>query len=505
MALKDILKRGGLTVAEAKTQQRKNTIVLYSSGMSLAVFALWLLINISGEQLKWSLDASEEQFYTLSETSHKILNGLEQPVQIYALFRDGQRPSQPIDVWRILQEYSHASKFIELQELNPELEPQLVSRFNSKEPGAKAPEINSIIVSSGNRFRVIQYPDLFYISQRFGPKNASIRAEQQLSSAIAYVSGASLLRLGLVQGHREVPLAALGASGVRMDFEPFNMVAEDLNIETKLDHPLAQYDVLLAYKPQLDLSEEAYQALRSYLDGGKALWLILDFQAPELERWYQLAKDYGLEILPGVVLERNSRRINPRSSGYTTFVTPIEASAPEDGLHPILEPLKDQRISEFLWTNTMALRESVPKPVRMKFISLVKSSSESLLRSSRDPSILQEQEGDITGPLTLMGMSVWQNLQGKRSGPAFMLSFDLPGVQTDLRNPSNQQLFYSALSWLGRDGQQETLVFPSKSLLMLGLQLNLQQALLWAAIFTVLLPAILIGISLVVLRKRRYL
>ena len=517
-----------------KNNERHSGLAFYSGVMFWGLLAAWAMLNLLASQFSANLniDASDDQIYSLSKTSQNILQNLKHDLKIYALFSEGQRPTQPLNIYRYLELYASSSSRITVEEIDPELEPERIRPFitgtqSKKQKGRgtnKAPQKNSIIVfrPDNKRFRVIHYKDLYYVIPRFGLKNAGIRAEQQISSAIAYVNGAKVTQLGLLRGHREHSLAT-----IQPNFEQFNMEAQNIEL-LKGASILETIDVLLVYKPQLDLSREEYQLLRNYLDTGvptigktikkpetswKALWLVLDFQAEFLPNFYQLAKDYGIEILEGLVLERDPSRVQAAST-YTTFVTPISQlprPSENEELHPILQPLQDNKINNLLWVQSMAVRQSQPKPHRMRFYNLIESSPASLLRNSRDPSNKNPLPEDLNGPLILMGMTVWQNEQGQRSGPAILLSFDTPGSRSIFTTPSNQQLFYSALSWLGNSQNaagmtgNKSLIFPSKSLLMLPMRLSQAQAIWWSIAFVIILPLSVLIAGLLFLRHRNNL
>ncbi|MEM9424106.1 MAG: Gldg family protein, partial [Spirochaetota bacterium] len=513
----------GKDILEHRSRSRRSMLALYSGLMFWGLLTAWVMLNLLASQYpaKWNLDASDDQIYSLSEASKKILNKLEEEVRIYALFSGGKRPTQPLDIYHYLELYAGSSPHITFEEVDPELEPQRIRPFITGKKrqgrgGSKAPRRDSLIIfRPGGRFRVLHYRDLYYVMKRFGAKNAGIRAEQQISSAIAYIDGARVSGLGLLTGHREQTLAA-----VQPNFEQFNMEVRNVQLSPNIGgegresnlEGLEDIDVLLVYKPQIDLSEQEAKHLRRYLsERSKAMWLILDFQAEYLPRFYQLAKDYGIEILEGLVLERDPARVQA-ASGYTTFVTPIRAlpklnSGPEAeaDLHPIIRPLQDNKIGDLLWVQSMAVRESRPHPRALRFYALAESSTASLLRSSKDPSSTAELPDDHSGPLTLMGLSVWQNEQGKRSGPALLLSFDVPGERSIFTTPSNLQLFYSALSWLGAPSADNTPVFPGKSLLMLPMRLSQAQAIGWSIAFVILLPLFILLAGLLFLRHRKNL
>ena len=500
-----------------QSRARRSVLVLYSGLMFWGLLAAWTLLNLLAQRFppKFNIDASDDQIYSLSAASEAILAELRQPVTIYALFSPGKRPTRPLDVYRYLELYQSKSSYVQVQEVDPALQPELIRPFitgiDKRGRGAnKAPQRNSLIVFTRGdkpRFRVIHYDELFHVMERFGPRNAGIQVEQQISSAITYVNGVRVARLGILSGHREQSLAT-----IQPNFEQFNIEAEPLNLLQSRRAALQQIDVLLVYKPQLDLSDAEYEALHNYLEEGKALWLVLDFQAERLQKFYELAADYGIEILEGLVMERDPKRIQA-ASGYTTFVTPIDQlprPGEKEDFHPIVRPLQENKVSDLLWSQSMALKESLPHSRRIRFYSLVESSPSSLLRTSRDPSSGRQLQRDLTGPLTLLGLSVWQDERGHRAGAAVLLSFDMPGLRSVFSTPSNLQLFYSAISWLGQaqgaaDGVPSQLLFPSRSLLMLPLRLSQAQAVWWAVIFVLLIPLAIFLAGLLFLRHRKRL
>lgn len=480
---------------------------VYHSLLLILTLAIWAVINLIAGPSRWKIDLSAGDLYSLSANSRNILKDLREEVQIHALFPSGRRPLYPIDIYRFLENYPEANPLITLQEVDPALSPEALRRFvdlSGRNRLDRAPRTHSIIVSSKRRFRVIRYEDLFLVTPRFGPENASIRAEQQISSAIAYVSGGEPVRLGMLTGHGQRPPSAVGLS---LDFEQFNLIEERIDLNQADRETLRRINVLFSYRPRFDLNAETFELLRRYLDSGQALAVIFDAEIPKLPYWYRLTEQYGIKILEGIVLERDPNRITAGESGYTTFTSLPAVRENGSPAHPILKALQDSEsyIEGFLWKNSMALEESFPKPSRMYFYSLTDTSPKALLRRSRDPSSTQAQEGDLSGPLSLMGLSVWETERGRRDGPALLAGFDAPSSKSVYGTPSNLQLLYLALHWLGGNTESNELVFPSKSLLMLGMSFSLQQAVFWGIGFVLLLPLSVLVPCLWILRKRKFL
>lgn len=193
-----------------QSAHRKFTISprLRYGAMSTAIVALviaaLILINLAATNLEtrygWRGDFSFNAVTTQSETTKQILHDLKRPVKIYALFERGEE-DQPL--LELLNRYSAASDMVTWEQTPPSLNPLLLTRFSSSTTNVSAQNL-IVYCEETNRYRVLTATDFVTLSvdTDSGSYNVSgLAYEQQITSAIAYVTRDTVPTLHIATGH----------------------------------------------------------------------------------------------------------------------------------------------------------------------------------------------------------------------------------------------------------------------------------------------------------------
>ena len=156
--------------------------------------------------------------------------------------------------------------------------------------------------------------------------------EQNITSALLKLNEPKPRTIYLLTGHGEQLLATSGRvpmTAARAALESQNYTIKTLSIiGAKAEIP-KDAAAVIALGPQVDLSAQEEQKLKTYLAGKGRLALFFQMPRNPLPRWRSLAKSFNVEVGDGIVLE-----LDPSKSGGNPQIV---AGAVDDPLrHPVL-------------------------------------------------------------------------------------------------------------------------------------------------------------------------
>jgi ABC-type uncharacterized transport system. len=229
----------------------------YATLMTAVVLAILIVVNLVVDQITFKLDLTENQMFSLSDQTIQILNNLDQEVNIIGLYETGEENALFDE---ILQKYKAASKYINIDYIDPVKNPTFANKYTKD--GETLGE-GGYIVESGNKYRIIEQYDLVnYSTTQYGQWYAdSLAVEQQMTSAIHYVTAEELPKVYLVTGHLEEDLPY----DLRKQMELENYEIEELSLLTEEKVP-EDADIVMFIAPQRDLTEDEAEKVRTYLE-----------------------------------------------------------------------------------------------------------------------------------------------------------------------------------------------------------------------------------------------
>lgn len=291
-----------------QSAHRKFTISprLRYGAMSTAIVALvivaLILINLATTNLEtrygWRGDFSFNAVTTQSETTKQILRDLKRPVKIYALFERGEE-DQPL--LELLNRYSAASDMVTWEQTPPSLNPLLLTRFSSSTTNVSAQNL-IVYCEETDRYRVLTATDFVTLSvdTDSGSYNVSgLAYEQQITSAIAYVTRDTVPTLHIATGHGELGEDSLSAFTTLLTNNHYNAVFEKLS-----DMTFASGDVLCILSPVKDYTDAEMDIIRAYVQGGGAVLFSCDYTDPieNMPNVLSLLRSYGFLPESGLVM-----------------------------------------------------------------------------------------------------------------------------------------------------------------------------------------------------------
>ena len=435
----------------------------------LAVAAV-VLVNRIGNALPASVsqfDLSETKLYTLGDVSLGILDELEQDVTIYYLAQTGSVDS---NVTALLDQYAGHSSHIQWQQKDPALYPGF-----ARQMGAEDATDGSLIVVSGDRTRLVDSSVLY--SNEFDydtySYTTSFDAENQITSAIQYVTGGELPVVYQLTGHGEATLS----DGVQQALGLQNLELQTLNLLTS-DIP-EDADVLVIYAPSSDFAAEDVEALRSWLlDGGRML--VCTDPGVDTPNLNSLMEDWGLSLIDGLVIEGSSSYHLQGASYYLL---------PDQGSHAINDAVDDGLY--VLAPEAQAIRVADELPEGVTVSELLTTSDSAYIKSEGyDMTTLDKEDGDETGSFVLAAAAN-RTVTGTSDGeetddieetaadtseaesrlvwlscPMLLMTDDLDQITMG----GNGQFALGCLTWLA--DQDTTALIAAKSLMLEGLSLS---------------------------------
>ena len=477
----------------SKITARFKTRSFRVGGYSMAAAALVLAIAIAANLFVGALpagwtqfDITQNRYYSLSDQTEQVLEGLQSDVTVYWVVRDGvEDPTLQL----LLEKYQGFSDHIKVVKKDPDLYPTFTQQYTD------TVEDNSLIVESEKRSTYVSYYDIYeydYTSYYYtGTYDVSFAGESSLTSAIYYVTSQELPKVYTLTGHGESELSTTFAEAVEKE----NVTTSELSLLSEEGIP-ADCDCLMILLPQSDLTAAELPLIQEYLKNGGNLLLITDTQEeagsrPNLDA---LRADYGISETDGIVVEG--------SSSYYAFQTPYYL-LPDLMTHTTTSPLMSDGYY-ILMPIAHGLTVSGELPETISVSTLLQTSDSAFSKiDGYSLSTYEKEADDIDGPFSL-GVAVTDTIDdGLESN---IIWFSSGGLVDDSANESvsggNQDLFLNALSWLC--GQTNNISIRSKSLSYEYLTMDSGTAGGLTLLVVGLIPLACIVAGIVVVYRRRH-
>ena len=362
-----------------------------------AVIAALVVLNLAGTTLEkqhgWRLDASFNGITTQSAQTREALAALEQPVHIYAFFRKGEEDAA---LKELLDRYAAQSPLVTWEQVDPALNPALVSRFSTDSVTVEA---DSLVVTceKTNRFRVLGPEDYVALSmdEETGTFDyAGWTYERSLTGAIAYVSRETVDRVALVQGHGELDGTTL---------EPFTSLLEANQVETvwvdlsDAGFTPGERDVLVFFCPMRDLSEAELTRLTDFASHGGSFLFVCDYTDPlaQMPRYGTLLRSWGIVPLEGIVVAE-AENVSGYYNGNRIYLLPEMLST------DITLDLIASGADTLLLPGARAFETPGETDRNLTAAEVVRMGEAAYLKQMQGTTLtMDREEGDTQGPFTL--------------------------------------------------------------------------------------------------------
>jgi len=471
---------------------RKRIKYSFYSTVSVLVFGgILLVVNMIFQTLNWQVDLTRNQVFSLSPYSRQLVEGLEDPVMLYALYETGKENSQVI---KILGQYEDLGDKVRFEVVDPDLDPLFTAGYSGE-----SLSLGSLIVEGGGRYQIITPTEQFNYGQNPQTGRREILGnsiEQKVTAALQYVTTGRKLRVGEVSGHSERTITGNGALVVLKEaLENNHYKLDDISLMNK-GALSSQWDVIILNGPQFDLQPQEVELLLEFSRQGGALLVLYENQLnlDSLPRFQGLLRSLGVELINGLVIEKDNRRMYAGENSL--FFSP----AMED--HPLLENLQENGVNPFV-ANATAVNPSSIMGGHLKYTSLLTSSEVSYLKEAPIEGGAAMTDEDISGPVTVA--AAVEQIRGENRARTVVISSSQMLLPLD-NNPrnlikGNVDFVLSSLAWLSET--EEYITVPSKSTFMAKLEISAYRVYLYAALVILLIPGMVFSLGLAVYIRRR--
>jgi ABC-type uncharacterized transport system involved in gliding motility auxiliary subunit len=471
---------------------------LNSVAAVLLAFVVVVLVNFIALRNPLRGDWSGRQYYSLSEKTISLLDGLDQRVDVTVFFQEEHKLYQ--DIENLLEEYQYRSRNIHVEWIDPARDLARTEKLAQKYGLSEA---QVIVFAIGDKSKVVRQADLAdfqMVKRRKEPVISAFKGEQAFSSAIqGLVQGVTPMVYFLV-GHGERRVTEFdqvsGYSGIGTMMLRDNLELKELMLTGEKQVPEDAAAVVIA-GPSKVMSSAEIEMIEDYLSRSGRVMVLLDALKetglePMLNRWgVALRNDFVLD--PENTLKGSD--VYVRSYYEHPITMRMGGSGARFHLPRSVEPL--------------VMEEDVHSPAddHPTVVQLAMTSEKSWSEMQVDDlsAKFDEGTGDLRGPFSLavaVERGAPQTLLDVQIQPSRMVVFgDSDFVSNGALAGGDQDLFMSAMNWL-LDREELMAIAPKPieevKLSLTGKQLN---KLSWITVAGI--PALAVVAGLLVWFRRR--
>lgn len=455
----------------------------YSTGMIALAIAVVAAANlVIGEMpSSWTaIDLTSEKLYSLTDQTKEFVNNMQEDVTIYVIVNED---NQDTTLGQTLQRYDDLSDHITVEYVDPTVNPRFHTQYTDS-----TISINSLIVVSDKRNRVIDYSDIYESSFDYSTYTSTTTGydgEGQITSALDYVLSDDLPKVYLTEGHGEYSLSSSFTDALTKE----NVEYETINL---MDYDTVPEDTacLIINGPQSDLSADDADKVTSYLESGGKVILITGYTGSEMPNRDALLKYMGMSIADGLVVEQDQNYYY-RSPYY--LLPDVSADTYTSGIYGnyyIFAPysqgilIADEEAEGMTYTTFLSTSESAYSKVDITNMEN-----------------FEKSEGDIDGPF---GVGV-EAVKALEEGEATMVVYSCDQLFTDDANVmvsgANQMMFVNTVG--GFVDHEVSVSIPVKSYQVSYLTVNQSDAVLIGLVTTIVLPVGCLAAGFVIWFRRR--
>ncbi len=272
--------------------------------MIVMVMAALIVLNAGVYALEkkkgWRVDLSFNGIVSQSKETGEVLKSLQDPVEIYALFRKGDEDAPLME---LLDRYAAACDQVTWKQVDPSMNPALLKRFTTD---SVAPGSNDLIVccEKTGRFRVLGPDD--YVSVGMDTETGEYTYtgwtyESSITGVLAYVTKERVPKVVILQGHGEMDSETLQYFQGLLEANQYDVVFEDMTAASFAPDP---EDLLIFFSPVRDLTEPELQKLSDFAAKGGSFLFSCDYTDPTgtMPNYAALLRAYGFKPLEGIVI-----------------------------------------------------------------------------------------------------------------------------------------------------------------------------------------------------------
>ncbi len=468
-----------------RRMDRKTLTAIYIVLVVLASLAAYSTLASIVSVTHFKADMTEGAVFKLTDTTKELLSGLDRDVDIIVLNNENDADT---NVTELLGRYENASGHIKLIYKDLDLNPSFAESYEAR---GISLQNDGVIVECGSKARFIKWEELYRISTYTDASNnqnyviTGLAAEGQVSAAIAAVSSDDTVKVVFTAGHSEDTEGRLGEliTGSGYDVSRCVLEVNELDEDT---------DAVLIAGARRDFSAAEISKLRAHLDRGGSLIVFRDPSITELPNLDALCAEWGLTLTDQIVLESSQYMGDPSTVIPVFGTSMINVFFSEHSTYVVLPTARCLELSQD--------GEGMVNAV-------LKSTSNSYSKSVDGFSSYERGESDPAGPFCLAATS--ERVRTAADGSEYsQYVFEAActnfytDVYLDTTSLGNADFVLQVLSCL--TDSDISLNIPVKDLRAPNLALPRSFIVIFAAIFVIIIPIVILfyGIVRQIKRKR---
>lgn len=455
----------------------------YSTGMIGLALAVVVVLNLAVGEMpaSWTaLDLTSQKLYSLTEQTKEFVSKLQEDVTIYAIVNEDNADTT---LAQTLQRYEDLSDHITVEYVDPNVNPRFHTQYTDS-----SISINSLIVVSEKRSKVIDYSDIYesdFDYTTYSSTTTGYDGEGQITSALDYVLSDDLPKIYLTEGHGE---AALG-SAFTETLAKENTEYENLSL-MKHDQVPEDAACLIINGAQSDFSSDDKDKVIDYLDRGGKVILVTAYTGEEQTNLNGILEYMGMSVTEGLLVEQSAEHYY-RSPYY--LLPNVEADTYTAGIYgeyyifaPYAQGIRiaDEEAEGMSYSKFLTTSDSAFSKVEVGELQS-----------------LEKTEADIAGPFSV-GVEAIKALE---EGEAALVVYGCDQLFTDeadsMVSGANSMLFANTIS--GFAEHEVSVSVPVKSYQVSVLTISQHDAVLIGTVVTVVLPVSCLAAGFVIWFRRR--
>lgn len=273
--------------------------------MVVILFVIFLGINIVIQKLDLAdIDVTQNQLFTLSETSKHQVKDIEKPVKIY-LIGFGENTS----LTDLTKQYTKVNENIQTEVME-----DINQRADLKSKYGITDETELIIIETDEDSKILTDYDLYtYDYTTYQQIDVS---EEKITNAIVDLTKAERPKIYFLTGHNEYSLTSeLSMLNAYLINEVNDVTTLDLLVTGNVPEDA---NLIVIGSPQKDFMDNEVEMLTSYIhQGGKILWLndptLTGETFPNMQK---ILDQFGVRFEDGIILEQDETKMALQSPNY---------------------------------------------------------------------------------------------------------------------------------------------------------------------------------------------
>ena len=458
----------------------------YSTAATAVVIAIAVFANMAVGLLPASyinLDISSQKLYSLTETTKNVVKNLEEDVTVYVITSE---ESQDEILARTLERYQELSDRIHVVYKDPVVYPAFYQQYTNNIT------MNSMIVESDRRFKVVYYSDIFQTTVDYTTYTSNVTgydAEGLLTSAIAYVTSDNAPKVYEVNGHGEATLSTTFTDGIAKENADLGALTLLQSQEVPEDA-----DAVILNAPATDINAEDADKLIAYLEqGGKIILAtyLTDVFTENMPNLSRVLEYFGLAIGDGIIMEGDQNRI---------YQSPIYI-LPEVQISAMTSTVYDNSYDVVMFPYAQAIHVNETEGVEVT--TLLNTSDSAYEKMGLAENSTTEKTANDPSGTFVVGAHAVKTIDEEKT--AEIVVYTSAFVFSDSANQytmnNNLKLLTNAVGEFAGEG--ESVSVPVKSYEEDYVTVPFGTALLLGGLITILIPVALLSSGVVIWYKRR--